>query len=84
MTGRTPDAGSAIATAGEGASEDAAPTHTPTFLFTDVEGSTRLWEQTPDAMAPALERGSVVWRRRANEPCVSRHFAMSIECSARG
>ena len=30
---------------------EALPTGTPTFLFTDVEGSTRAWEQTPDAMS---------------------------------
>jgi class 3 adenylate cyclase len=33
----------------------AAPTGTVTFLFTDIEGSTRLWDTVPDAMRAALE-----------------------------
>jgi predicted ATPase len=32
------------------------PTGTVTFLFTDIEGSTRLWEQYPEAMRHALAR----------------------------
>jgi class 3 adenylate cyclase len=32
------------------------PRGTLTFLFTDLEGSTRLWQEQPDAMASALAR----------------------------
>src|SRR6185436_6704785 len=32
------------------------PTGTVTFLLTDIEGSTRLWETVPEAMEVALER----------------------------
>ncbi|HEU5205280.1 MAG TPA: adenylate/guanylate cyclase domain-containing protein, partial [Candidatus Limnocylindrales bacterium] len=45
-----------------------APTTTPgapaplTFLFTDVEGSTRLWEERPEGMRSALERHDAIVR----------------------
>jgi class 3 adenylate cyclase len=32
------------------------PTGTVTFLFSDIEGSTRLWEQYPEDMRPVVER----------------------------
>ena len=34
----------------------ALPSRTVTFLFTDLEGSTRLWQEHPDAMQGALAR----------------------------
>jgi LuxR family transcriptional regulator, maltose regulon positive regulatory protein len=39
------------------------PSGTTTFLFTDVEGSSRLWEQHPQAMAAALERHELLLRQ---------------------
>ena len=38
------------------------PSGTVTFLFTDIEGSTHLWESVPDAMRLALERHDVLVR----------------------
>ncbi len=38
------------------------PTGTVTFLFTDVEGSTRAWEQHAEAMAVALRRHDEILR----------------------
>ncbi|MDQ2999500.1 MAG: helix-turn-helix domain-containing protein [Chloroflexota bacterium] len=38
------------------------PRGTLTFLFTDIEGSTRLWEQQPDAMRAALIRHDMLLR----------------------
>ncbi|MGE5264844.1 MAG: adenylate/guanylate cyclase domain-containing protein, partial [Acidobacteriota bacterium] len=39
------------------------PTGTVTFLFTDIEGSTLLWQQHPDAMPTALARHHDILRR---------------------
>jgi predicted ATPase/class 3 adenylate cyclase len=36
------------------------PEHVMTFVFTDVEGSTRLWERSPDTMPRALERHDAI------------------------
>src|SRR5213592_3724313 len=44
------------------------PTGTVTFLFTDIEGSTRLWEADPMAMRLALVRHDSVI-----EGCVAAH-----------
>ena len=38
------------------------PTGTVTFLFTDLEGSTRLWQEHPEAMKPALARHDEIVR----------------------
>ncbi len=36
------------------------PTGTVTFLFTDIEGSTKRWEQQPQRMREALARHNAV------------------------
>ena len=47
----------AVSPAGTGEPADTdLPAGTVTFLLTDIEGSTRLWETVPDAMEVALER----------------------------
>jgi predicted ATPase/class 3 adenylate cyclase len=47
--------GSEASPTGSGDAEGAElPTGTVTFLFTDIEGSTRLWENEPSAMARSL------------------------------
>jgi Adenylate and Guanylate cyclase catalytic domain len=43
------------------------PTGTVTFLFTDIEGSTKLWEQYPEAMKAVLAKHE----RNPNAP---RHY----------
>ena len=39
------------------------PTGTVTFLFTDIEGSTKLWQDQPDAMRSALARHDQLLRQ---------------------
>lgn len=43
------------------------PSGTVTFLFTDLEGSTRLWEQHRADMVPALERHDALLRRAVED-----------------
>ena len=40
----------------EGVGVSELPSGTVTFLFTDLEGSTRLWQEYPDAMRAVLAR----------------------------
>ncbi len=44
------------------AGADGFPTGTVTFVFTDVEGSTRLWQEHPDAMSDVLARHDAIVR----------------------
>ena len=41
------------------------PTGTLTFLFTDIEGSTWLWEKFPDVMPDVIARHDLTSRARA-------------------
>jgi class 3 adenylate cyclase len=43
------------------------PTGTVTFLFTDIEGSTRLWERHSEAMNSALARHDEILRETTQE-----------------
>src|SRR5438045_3836087 len=43
------------------------PSGTVTFLFTDIEGSTGLWEQHPTAMTQALSRHDTLLREAIEE-----------------
>ena len=71
------------------------PTGTVTFLFTDIEGSTRLWEQHPEAMRAALARHDALLRaahratrrpRRQDRGAISLFavFATRRRCARRG
>src|SRR5437870_6952736 len=45
------------------------PGGTVTFLFTDIEGSTRLWEQHPEAMRLALARHQALMTAQIEQGC---------------
>ena len=51
------------------------PSGVGTFLFTDVEGSTRRWEDNPDSMGDALERHDAILRAVIE--------GMAVTCSRR-
>jgi predicted ATPase/class 3 adenylate cyclase len=55
------------------------PSGTVTFLFTDLEGSTRLWEQHRAAMRPALERHDAILR-----DAVERHHGVVVKTTGDG
>ncbi len=50
-----------------------------TFLFTDIEGSTRLWEQEPERMRPALARHDAITRE-----AVERNRGVVVKMSGDG
>jgi len=50
-----------------------------TFLFTDVEGSTRLWEDAPDVMMRALEQHDAVI-----DAAVDAHNGVSVKPRGEG
>jgi class 3 adenylate cyclase/DNA-binding SARP family transcriptional activator len=47
---------------GAGTAVEETPSGTVTFLFTDLEGSTHLWEEHPDTMTAALTRHDAILR----------------------
>ncbi len=55
------------------------PSGTVTFLFTDLEGSTRLWEQHRAAMRPALERHDAILR-----DAVEQHHGIVVKTTGDG
>jgi class 3 adenylate cyclase len=57
-----PSSGPGDVIAAGGASMSGAPSGTVTLLFTDVEGSTRLWDAERDAMAAALRSHDEILR----------------------
>src|SRR6478672_2276819 len=55
------------------------PTGTVSFLFTDVEGSTKLWERHPDQMRAALARHD-----HLNESLVEQHQGVVVRPRGEG
>jgi predicted ATPase/class 3 adenylate cyclase/DNA-binding CsgD family transcriptional regulator len=61
-TSSTPALDGSLANRAAPASTVTLPTGTITFLFTDIEGSTHLWEQHPEAMRLAIARHNSILR----------------------
>ena len=55
------------------------PSGTVTFLLTDVEGSTALWEEAPEAMRAALAPNDVLF-----EAAVAEHRGVHIRPRGEG
>ena len=55
------------------------PSGTVTFLFTDIEGSTRLWQDQPQAMQVALARHDALLRQ-----AVERHDGHLVKMTGDG
>src|SRR5829696_9036158 len=55
------------------------PSGTVTFLLTDVEGSTALWEEAPEAMRSALARHDALF-----DEAVRRHGGVHIRPRGEG
>ena len=57
-----------------------------TFLFTDIEGSSRLWEQQPGQMQAALARHDKICRNavEANHGSVAKMTGDGDACRVRG
>src|SRR5512143_2059738 len=55
------------------------PTGTVTFLFTDIEGSTRLWETQRSAMQKALARHDALLRQM-----IERHHGHVVKTNGDG
>ena len=51
-----------LAMSGAASGREGGPSGTVTFLFTDIEGSTALWERHQDVMAAALARHDEIMR----------------------
>ena len=56
------------------------PTGTVTFLFTDIEGSTTLWEQSPDEMQVALARHDALLREAIESRAGASSRARAMAC----
>ena len=52
-----------------------------TFLFTDIEGSTRRWEAAPDAMRVALETHNETLRKAAEVTQATSSTTPETECA---
>jgi hypothetical protein len=60
------------------------PSGTVTFLFTDLERSTRPWEERPDAMIAALARHDELLKAVGSRPRRGRPFTLRVRVARIG